>query len=292
MWHQPRTRTGLGTVVGLSFTKLSILLIPVSVSAQEIVPLVNGTPADAEVVNKNFESLSTSVREVESRIDATDVTQVCGEDQFLDSDGDCNRVSRSGICEAGRLCTGGHEHVLDDLSEGDLDIGDGDYTDDERFGFFAVPGSAFTPDSHQYEYQASASGYVSPSSPSTPLFGTSFYGSAPIDLPDGSVITDLYLYWYDNVPNDQSQIWSCGIYRRQRLSADSEVVIDETFNGGSAGTPVVIQASESLTGEDRHVVDKSDYIYWFRAFVVNTDGTDNYRFYGCRVRYGYSNTNR
>ncbi len=287
MQRQPRARAGIGRVVGLSTARLSMLLIPVSVSAQEIVPLVNGTPADAEVVNRNFESLSTSVSEVEERINATDVTQVCDEDQFLDSDGDCNRVSRSGICEAGRLCTGGHQHVLGDLVEGDLDIGPGDYTHDPRVGRYDVAGAALSPDSDTYQYEASASGWVRPDSPST-----SFYGSAPVDLPDGAAVTSVITYWYDNVPNDLTQIWSCAVYRRPRLSTDTELVLDSTRTGGSAGTGVIVGTSTSANIGTEHIVDKEANVYWLRGFVINTDGSSNYRLYGCGVRYNYTNTNR
>ncbi|MEL7044920.1 MAG: hypothetical protein AAGL66_07855 [Pseudomonadota bacterium] len=284
---QSQRRTGIRLALDIGMLRFGLLLLSVDASAQPIVPLVNGTTADAEVLNENFQSLSNSINEVEERIKANDVSQVCAEDQFLDSDGDCNRVSRSGICEAGRLCTGGHQHVLEDLVEGDLDIGSGDYTHDPRVGRYDVSGAALSPDSHTYQYEASAAGWVRPASPSS-----SFYGSAPVDLPDGAAVTSVITYWYDNVPNDLTQIWSCAVYRRPRLSTDTELVLDSTRTGGAAGTGVIVGSSTSANLGTEHIVNKQDNVYWLRGFVLNTDGTSNYRFYGCGIRYSYTNTNR
>ena len=111
--------------------------------------------------------------------------------------------------------------------------------------------------------------------------------AAPVQLPDGSEVTDYTCYVYDadtteNISgNSPAYIW-----RRPILSPDKEPISTE-FNMGTTGDSTSIQSfsSPSITSP---TIDNSQYVYGAYVLYKITDSPSSYinlRFYGCRITY-------
>ena len=213
----------------------------------------------------------------------TNAGTLCANGAVLNGDGTCDVVDGSGTCASGSVCAGGHTHPGSEITSGTIDIGPGDYTHDARFGYIHINGVSLTPSIDGYTYTTSANGYIRPVSPST-----SFFGHSAIDLPQGATITNVTIYTYDNSTDVSSQTWHCGIRRRPLGSASGVVVIERNLVINWAASSSI--RSTSASG-GTHVVDKVNNAYWLRAGVSGTDGSANFRYYGCRILYLYSDTN-
>ena len=212
----------------------------------------------------------------------TNAETLCPDGTYLTGDGTCSPSDSSGNCAAGAVCTGGHGHAGGDITGGSIDIGAGEYTHSVRTGYLHVVGAALAASNNSSTYITSLTGYVRPGS------SGQFVGYAPLDLPQGATITAVTVYAYDNSNAPGVQTWYCGVTRRLLTSLAGTVVLERSFSIDWAASSNV-RATTQTGGT--HVVDKSSSAYWLRASVSNTDGSSDFRLYGCRVAYTYSNTN-
>ena len=213
----------------------------------------------------------------------TNAATLCANGAFLNGDGSCDTADGTGTCSAGNVCAGGHTHPAGDITSGTIDIGSGDYTHNSRTGYLHVNGVELKESVNSYVYTTSINGYVRPSGGST-----AFFGNARVDLPQGATITGVTIYTYDNAADGMSQNWICSVYRRPLTSTAASLVIERNLNINWA--PSTSIRTTSTTG-GTHVVDKVTNTYWMRAGVTNTDSTFDFRYYGCRITYTYSDTN-
>jgi hypothetical protein len=214
----------------------------------------------------------------------TNAATLCTNGAFLNGDGTCDTADASGTCTAGRVCTGGHTHPGGQITSGTIDIGSGNYTHSTKTGYLHINGVDLIPGLNGYTYTTSAFGYTRPSGSST-----SFFGHAPLDLPQGATITNVRIYTYDNSTDAVSQTWYCGVRYRPLTSTSGLVALERNLSINWAASASIRTSS---TGGGTHVVDKVNNAYWLRGGVSNTDSSSNFRYYGCRVTYTYSDTNR
>ncbi len=119
--------------------------------------------------------------------------------------------------------------------------------------------------------------------------GSDVYGTAPIDIPDGATITGVTGYYYDNGATSPNPTWFCKIRGRPLGSSAIITIADETTTiNWVDSTTTVRQINSDVVSSG---VNKSAYNYHLVAGLQNTDGTGNFRHYGCRVTYTYTNTN-
>lgn len=230
---------------------------------------------DAAVANNGY---STGAHTVDSN-----AATICRDGSYLNGDGTCDSGDGAGACSAGAVCMGGHTHSAAEITSGTIDIGSGNYTHNNKTGYLYISGNTLIPISLSSEYIKSDYGYVRPYGSST-----TFYGYAPIDLPQGATITAVTLYAYDNSSDVTSQNWYCGVHRRDLTSATGSAVIayNQSINWAPSSN-----IREVWTAGGTHVVDKANNGYFLKAGVSNTDSSVNFRLYGCRVTYTYNNTN-
>jgi len=119
--------------------------------------------------------------------------------------------------------------------------------------------------------------------------GSDVVGFAPIDLPDGATITGVRGYYYDNGATSPNPTWFCKVNRRPLGYFGFETIAEQntTINWADSVSTVRQVASDLVSVP----VNKSTYVYYLYAGLQNTDGSDNFRHYGCRVTYTYTNTN-
>jgi hypothetical protein len=214
----------------------------------------------------------------------TNAATICSNGYFLNGDGSCDWADGSGSCGAGSVCTGGHTHPATQITAGAMNIGSNNYSHSTKTGYYHVPGGSFTVASNnQTFYQGSL--YMSPNNGS----GSDVFGTAPIDIPDGATITGVTGYYYDNGATSPNPTWFCKIRGRPLGSVAIITIADETttINWVDSNTTVRQINSDVVSS----VVNKSAYNYHLVAGLQNTDGTGNFRHYGCRVTYTYTNTN-
>lgn len=214
----------------------------------------------------------------------TNAGTICPNGYFLNGDGTCDLADGTGDCSAGRVCTGGHGHTnyVPKISD-DAVITTGDYTHSIRNGYIHVPGSTFASSSSSNEF-AKIPFSVSPTGGST-----SYSGYASIDLPDGAIVKSITGYYYDNETGGAAQTYTCELRTRASTSGNWAYVAQQTstVNWVASGS-VRAMTSPGVS----HVVDKGLKAYMVYMRIAGTNGTTNFRHYGCRVNYTYNNTNK
>ena len=231
---------------------------------------------DAAVANNNY---STGAHTID-----TNAGTMCGNGTFLNGDGTCDSADGSGTCTAGRVCTGGHTHPATQVTAGTMSIGDNDYTHSIKTGYYHVSGGSFNVHSSNAAYYQDYA-YMRPNNGA----GSDVEGTAPLDVPDRATITRVTGYYYDNGAVAPNPTYFCGVARRSLDTAGSIVVANQTtIINWVNSTTAVRQADSPVVGV---FVDKSANNYFLLARLLNTDGSSNFRHYGCRVTYTYTNTN-
>ncbi len=145
-------------------------------------------------------------------------------------------------------------------------------------GYYNQPGHAFTPDNVGAGWNIGA-GYGNLTS------GTSIGLGAPVTVPDGVTITQLDCYRYDNdAANNVGG--SMVLYRRAYTSTTNESLGSVSLS--TAGQSTSVQVVTVAVAGANNVVDNDLYQYYLSGTFLNTPALGSLYFYGCRVRYTYT----
>lgn len=218
----------------------------------------------------------------------TNAATICPNGYFLNGDGTCDLADGTGNCGAGRVCTGGHGHSnYVPQTSGDAVIGAGDYTHSTRNGYIHVPGSTLTPVDPAFAQKFETSPFfISPYDG-----GTTYAGNAAINPPDGAIINSITGYYYDNQDGVLNPVprFQCILYYRALTGTSLYLVVkQDTQVNWTASTSIRTVTSGTVS----HTVDKGVRAYLVYGSIGITDGTTDFRHYGCRVNYTYTNTNK
>jgi len=211
----------------------------------------------------------------------TNASTMCPNGYFLNGDGSCDYADGSGSCSSGRVCLGGHTHPADEITDGEMNIGSNLYSHSAKYGYYHVPGGAFT------VYSEFAGGYYQIHAYMKPD-GSEVSGAAPLNIPDGANIIRVTGYYYDNGTTSPNPTYRCAIFRRPATLAGGYLVAEQETTTDWANSTILHEVHGSAVS---HTVDKSTHAYYLVASLDNSDGTHSFRHYGCRVTYTYANTN-
>jgi hypothetical protein len=216
--------------------------------------------------------------------DDTNATTICPSGYFLNGDGTCDPTDGSGSCSTGAACTGGHTHPATQITAGAMNIGANNYSHVSKTGYYHVGGGSFNVVSWNAPFYR-ADSYLSPQNGA----GSDVVGTAPVDIPDGATITRVRGYYVDNSTVAPNPTYYCLIHRRTLENTTTEIIADQTHTINWVDSSTIVRGADSPVVSS--VVDKSLFSYYLVAGISNTDGTINFRHYGCRVTYTYTNTN-
>ena len=100
---------------------------------------------------------------------------------------------------------------------------------------------------------------------------------APINLPDGAVISDVIAYFHDNSGGDDLTFY---VYRQAYGGTTVETIATATSSGNPGDTNLTLTISAPLA-----TVDNSLYTYKMRVTMFWANPTPRHKMYGARITY-------
>ncbi len=154
-------------------------------------------------------------------------------------------------------------------SQGNAHV-DGQLTWKPITSYLSIPAAAFVPQDNYYDGTTNYGSYVRTNDLATAVL------QAPVQLPNGSTVTSMRVYWSDN---DNTITGTIYLYRSNFTAIPLEMASVTTSDTGGS----VTSAPDSSINYDQ--IDNSQYTYYVSARLPSKNSTNYVGLYGVVIEY-------